>query len=237
MSLSAEFVKYCKTITAKRPRTVIEHILKYGYITTEELRDKYGYNHPPRAARDVRENGIPLITFRVTASDGRNIAAYMFGDYKNMRFTKLAGRTVLSSRLKMHLMERDGRKCQIYLEELPERDLQIDHRVPYEVAGEGLGNEQDLDNFMLLSSSANRAKSWSCEHCQNWVEIKDIEVCKKCYWAYPENYFHVAMNGIRRADIMWSGEEIAEYEKIKKKANDLGKDCNQMIREIVRENL
>ena len=58
--LPRDFVEKCKSVTAKRPRTVIEHILTYGYITTEELKEKYGYNHPPRAARDVREQGIPL---------------------------------------------------------------------------------------------------------------------------------------------------------------------------------
>lgn len=48
----------CATVTAKRPRTVIDHILKHGYVTTEELKEQYGYDHPPRAARDVREQGI-----------------------------------------------------------------------------------------------------------------------------------------------------------------------------------
>src|SRR2546426_8391201 len=59
--LPPDFVKLCQTVTAKRPRTVINHILKHGFITTQELKDKYGYNHPPRAhldgrgGRDLRE--------------------------------------------------------------------------------------------------------------------------------------------------------------------------------------
>ena len=73
--LPADFIQKCKAVTAKRPRTVIEHILEHGYITTEELRSIYGYNHPPRAARDVREQGIPLETFRVTGADGRKICS------------------------------------------------------------------------------------------------------------------------------------------------------------------
>lgn len=54
---------------------VIDHIIAHGFITTEDLQ-KYGYNHPPRAARDVREAGIPLETFFVESSDGQRIAAY-----------------------------------------------------------------------------------------------------------------------------------------------------------------
>lgn len=60
-----EFLDLLNSVTAKRPRTVIQHILESGFITSEELKNKYGYNHPPRAARDVREYGIPLVTYRV----------------------------------------------------------------------------------------------------------------------------------------------------------------------------
>jgi hypothetical protein len=73
-SLPEEFIKFCKSITAKRPRAIIDHILEYGFITTEEIKEQYGYNYPPRAARDVREQGIPLETFRVKGSDGKTIA-------------------------------------------------------------------------------------------------------------------------------------------------------------------
>ena len=52
---SKEFLDLLESVTAKRPRTVIQHILQHGYITSQELKDLYGYNHPPRAIRDVRE--------------------------------------------------------------------------------------------------------------------------------------------------------------------------------------
>ena len=60
-----EFIDLINSITAKRPSTVIKHIIEHGFITSEELKDIYGYNHPPRAVRDVREYGIPIITYRV----------------------------------------------------------------------------------------------------------------------------------------------------------------------------
>ena len=69
--LPPEFLKKLRSITAKRAKTVIDHILKHGFITTEDLSTKYGYDHAPRAARDVREQGIPLDTFKVTAANGR----------------------------------------------------------------------------------------------------------------------------------------------------------------------
>jgi hypothetical protein len=71
-----EFLDFVNSIDAKRPRTVIQHILKHGYITSQELKDEYGYNHPPRDVRDVREYGIPIETYRIEGTDGRKIAAY-----------------------------------------------------------------------------------------------------------------------------------------------------------------
>ena len=124
--LPKEFIKLCKKITAKRPRTVIDHILKHGFVTTQELKDKYGYNHPPRAVRDVKENGIPIEMFRVEGTDGRKIAAYRFGDPNKSRFGKFIGRTAFTKDLKRSLIEKYGPRCAIYLEPFGERELQID---------------------------------------------------------------------------------------------------------------
>ncbi len=111
-----EFLRLLKKVKAKRPKTVIDHILKHGKITTEEIKDTYGYNHPPRAIRDVREQGIPVKTFRVTGADGRRIAAYKFGNLSEVRATQLSGRTAFSSNLKDALIEKYGVRCNLYLE-------------------------------------------------------------------------------------------------------------------------
>jgi len=207
------FIKLLNSVEAKRPRTVIQHILTHGFITSQELKDLYGYNHPPRAARDVREYGIPLITYRTDGTDGRKIAAYRFGDPKDSQkaLSKTAGRTVLSKALKKALIEKYGSKCFVYLEPMDERLLQIDHRIPYEINGEQ--DEQDVEIYMLLSPSANRAKSWTCEHCENW-EIRDSSFCLKCFWAFPEDYEHVAGKQQRIIHIVFTGDEIEDYNKL-----------------------
>jgi hypothetical protein len=231
--ISEELFKLCKSVTAKRPKTVIDHILEYGFITTEDLKEKYGYNHPPRAVRDVREHGIPVETFRAVGADGRKIAAYRFGEMGVQQFRKSSGRTGLSKKIKDALVDKYGCKCFIYLEEIDEKELQIDHRVPYEVGGDGEGGELNSEDFMLLSSSANRAKSWSCENCQNWSNQKDREVCISCYWAYPENYSHIAMRQIRRIDLIWQGDEVVVYDKLKSQANSMDKEVSLLVKEIL----
>jgi hypothetical protein len=117
-----------------------------------------------------------------------------------------------------------------YLEKVDKRELQIDHRVPFEVDGEP---ELEAESFMLLCGSANRAKSWSCEHCENWKTIKDKSSCLSCYWAYPESYTHVAMQQVRRIDLMWQGDSIESYEKLKQQAVRLNKEIPEFIKEII----
>lgn len=234
---SQQFIEKCRTVTAKRPKTVIDHILAHGRITTDELKVIYGYNHPPRAARDVREQGVALKTIRVTGPDGRKIGAYVFDEAGAVAYSKRGGRTVLSQKLKTELIDRHGPRCFIYLEILENRDLQIDHRVPYEVVGDALGDQPDPANFMLLCGSANRAKSWSCEHCPNWTGAKSVEVCKTCYWAFPERYTHVATIPQRRIDLMWSGEEIADYEVVRKTAADSKQTLPRFVKDALRNAL
>ena len=223
MKLSKKILNRLNAITDKRPSTVIQHIIKHGYITTEELASKYGYEHAPRAARDVRERGVNLVTYRVKSSDGRNIAAYKFGDpvFVDNKISKVGGRTALSQALKKALIDKYRAVCFVYLQPMEERLLQIDHRVPYEIGGEQTDN---IDCYMLLSPSANRAKSWTCEHCPNWT-IKDIEFCSNCFWAHPENYSHIAGREERQIVITFSDNEIEDYNQLislvgKEKAED-----------------
>jgi len=188
------------------------------------LKDRYGYNHPPRAVRDVKEHGIPIEMFRVEGNDGRKIAAYRFGDPSKARSGQQAGRTALSKELKQKLVTMHGERCAIYLEPFPERELQIDHRIPFEVLGDVPGAEANLDDYMLLCGSANRAKSWSCEHCVNWLDLKNPDVCRSCYWAFPDDYSHIAMREARRADILWTRPEVEVYERLKKRMLQLQKN-------------
>jgi hypothetical protein len=147
------------------------------------------------------------------------IGAYSFDEIGSANYSKRSGRTALSNKLKEALIKQHGSRCFIYLEVMPERELQIDHRIPYEVAGDLADEEQDPKNFMLLCGSANRAKSWTCEHCQNFLVIKQVKICQSCYWAYPEDHQHVAMQEQRRVDIVWSAQEISSFEKVKAQAH------------------
>ncbi|NLF68007.1 MAG: HNH endonuclease [Candidatus Anammoximicrobium sp.] len=234
--LPPEFVKRLKSITAKRARTVIDHILAHGFITTEELSTKYGYDHAPRAARDVREQGIPLETFKVTATNGRRIAAYRFADPSKVKGGRVGGRTVWPKDFKNTLIALNGCRCAICSAVYEGRYLQIDHRVPYEVAGDQTVDIV-VDDFMLVCGSCNRAKSWSCEHCANWIDTHDSSICRSCYWASPANYLHVAQRLVRRLDVTWTESEVEQYERLKQLAHVTDQELPEFVKAVLRRSL
>ena len=213
MKYPKETIDRLNAITAKRAATVIQHLLKNGYITTEDLENVYGYKHPPRAVRDVRELGINIETYKIRSSEGKNIAAYKFGNpvfFEDIDM-KTHGRSSLSEALKQALVDKYGARCNIYYQSMEKEQLQIDHRIPYEIGGEQESNE--IDCYMLLSPSANRLKSWTCEHCPNWTN-KDVSVCEHCFWAFPENYTHLAGKRQKQLVVTFSENEIEDYDKL-----------------------
>lgn len=206
-----ELLELAKSITAKRAKTVIDHILRYGQITSDDLQNKYHYRHTSRAIRDVRELGIPIETFRITSSDGRKISAYKFAKPEDIRFGALAGRRVFPKKFKENVVRSAGFRCNICLQQFNERYLQVDHRIPYEISGESVG--LNVEEYMPLCASCNRAKSWSCERCPNWIK-KNPDICKICYWSSPEKYQHMATEDIRRLAIAWKGKSVSEYDNL-----------------------
>jgi hypothetical protein len=220
-------------VTAKRPRTVLDHILRHGYITTAELKDTYGYNHPPRAARDVREQGIPLETFEVTGPDGRRIGAYRLDEAKAVTPGRAGGRRALPKAFKRALAERQGERCALCGWRFPARALQVDHRVPYEVAGDAAGLT-DLDAYMLVCGSCNRAKSWTCEGCANWLTAKDPGSCETCLWGSPDDYSHIALQQRRTLTISWQEDDVERYDALAAAAARAGVSPAYYAREILK---
>lgn len=87
---------------------------------------------------------------------------------------------------------------------------------------------------MLLCAACNRAKSWSCEHCPNW-NTKASNICLQCYWAFPNNYSHIALREVRRADILWDEEEVQIYDELKAAAQKTDHRVPDYVKQIVKK--
>src|SRR3989344_17641 len=158
--------KIVKKVSSKRARAVIDFILKHGVVTTEDL-EKMGYIHPPRAVRDVRENGIPIETIRVMGDNGK----------------------------------------------------------------------LDPTDFMLLCAECNRKKDRATETgCKNTCfKSGDTKIINSCFWASPENYTHICMEPIRRADIVWKGEEVKDFDMLEKSARATKESLSEYIKRRLKD--
>jgi hypothetical protein len=218
----------------KRAVAALKAMLKNGSVSTDDLND-LGYIHPPRAIGDVRDAGIPIITGSATSPrTGKRMAVYSFGDPSHIQEGRVGGRSALPKAFKQALLVRYGSVDCITGAKLDERVLQIDHRIPYRVAGDAGLEDRNVESYMLLDASSQRAKSWSCEHCPNMVE-RIVKVCETCFWAHPEAYEHIATKHIRRTDIAWEGPDVAVHDRLKAEAEQRGSTIAETLREMARQ--
>lgn len=70
------------------------------------------------------------------------------------------------------------------------------------------------------------------QHGQDKIE----DICRSCYWAYPDDYAHIATREERRLDILWAEDEAGDYDKLREKAG--GKDeLPDFLKEVLRRHL
>ncbi len=222
-----ELIDRIQTVTNKRARFVLDGIVKNGAISTEEI-SQAGYDHPPRAAQDVKDLGFRLKSIQTKHSNGRSIAAYTFDDGE-LEIGKI-GRRLLPKKERDALIHASGDKCNICE---ATHNLQVDHRIPYEVAGES--QKDEWQPYQILCGSCNRKKSWDCEQCPNRLQSKDLDSCLSCYWAKPTNYTHIATLQQRRVDIIWSGKDVNYFDLIKNQATKNQTSVSEEIKELIKK--
>lgn len=211
--LPEKYVAELKAVKKRRAGRVIAVMLEKGRVTQAEL-EAMGYTHGPRAVRDVRELGFDVVTAR--GADGFAVYAFDKPSTGNA-LAKSRGRTVLEKKLRKALADEYGAKDFITLEPVALSELQVDHRIPYEIGGEP--DHSDLTKFMLLTLASNRAKSHACENCPNWA-AKDAAMCEECFWAHPEGYGHIAGRAERRLPLVFFGEDAETVARAQNRHGD-----------------
>ena len=233
-NLPTWFLDSLRAVKGKRVKAVIRHILTHGAVTTEQLSKKYGYIHPPRAKQDAKEVGIPLVAKRVKSSKGKSIASYTFDT--DAILGTATGRSPIPKVFRKELEKANGLVCAICQNPFESRLLQVDHRVPFEVAGDQVANgKRDPSDFMLACPSCNSRKRKSCESCPNAVTQKQTAICKTCYWASPSNYEHVATVPQRVISLSWVGTEVADYDALATEAAAVPESVPDRLKGIVSE--
>jgi hypothetical protein len=195
---------------SKRAEAARDILLERGTVTTAEL-NGLGYDHPPRAIGDLKDAGVTVST-RMISVDGRRMAQYSLVDTVG---STERNRKQLPKKFREALYQQHVYRCAICGGRYTGRELQVDHRIPFRISGDP--DVLTLDSFMPLCGSDNRAKSWTCEHCPNWL-ARDPDMCRTFYWANPDEYAHIAGEEERRLIMAIQGTEVAIFDRIKEAA-------------------
>lgn len=217
---------------SKRGEKVLRFMLENGSISTLDI-EKMGYKHAPRAIRDVREAGIPIITKTVSVS-GKRYANYVFGHASDIKENMLQGRVTFPKSFKEELLKIQGNRCAICNQKFESQYLQIDHRVPYEYNGDS--KKLDTKDYMLLCAECNRIKDRATKiGCsKTCFKTHDIKIIRSCYWASPENYTHICMKPIRKLSITWlSNSEVKIFDSMKDKSEKLNISPQEYIKGLI----
>lgn len=102
-------------------------------------------------------------------------------------------------------------------------NLQADHKVPFQIAGNKEHHRVGLEAYQPACGSCNTKKSSSvCTKCPNQRGARDIDVCRSCYWSSPHDYTHIAMVPERRLVLSARGADVAKIQQVEALARELG---------------
>lgn len=225
---SPEFLAWAATVpTSKRAQKALEFLIAQGSVTTGELKAA-GYDHPPRAVRDLKDSGFTIEGTMVNV-DGKRMSQYTLIDSMSADF---AQRKPVPLAFRKQLFEEHDHRCAVCGGTFITRMLQADHRVPFHVGGDP--DVFETADFMPLCGSDNRGKSMSCETCANW-EVRDSTICRSCYWHDPDNYQHVATFEERRLTITARGDDVPTIDALASDAAESGRSVAELALERLRD--
>jgi len=224
LKVSPELKAAVEAVTNKRARFVLDFILANGFITADDIQGQ-GYREHRRAVMDCRDLGFPIIK---TKSPGRGVGAWTLDVEAKVRAGR-TGRKNFKKSFRRQLIAKAGGRCEVCGAPEADRQLQIDHRIPYEI-DPGSGNEVEAE-YQMLCGSCNRSKSWTCEHeCPNW-KLRDPAICQTCMWADPEEYEHIATRQRRKITLVLDGPEgAALFDRLRDAASDSGQSLDEFLR-------
>jgi len=216
----------------QRAKIVLNQILDHGDCSTEWLQEQ-GYDHAPRAAQDLKDAGVPLKSHKkdMNSKTGNRMSSYYLLD-RNPSEVK-AGRKQPPKKFKKDLIKKYDQRDHFTGQETAGHELTMDHRTPYDVGGDP--DNFDVKDWMLLGASSQQRKKHACSNCENQKNIREPATCRRCYWAYPEDYDHVAMENLRRVDVEFRGKDVDKFDQLEKYAKRMGLSIEDAMRSLIFE--
>lgn len=192
-----------------REKMVFQCVLRKGYVTKDDCKAA-GCDYV--VIRDLRKVGVPFV---------RHLNKYYL-DWPSSSVGEYHLQS-LPPALRDQVIRDYGNRCAICLQVFESKELFPDHKIPRKIAGDDLLVEEGPLAFQACCYSCNNRKQQACRKCPNQVELKNPDNCRRCYWASPEDYDHVAMVEEMRADLVARGEsQIVRLSRLLKAARRMG---------------
>lgn len=136
-TLSVQFINWVRSQKmSKRAREALEIMIQEGSVTTVDLKNRFGFNHPPRAMGDLKDAGVPFTKTMVKVEgESRRVARYELLDDINVAKANKP-RKVIPKKVKTELIAKYGKQCQICGGTFSSQALQVDHRIPFRINGD-----------------------------------------------------------------------------------------------------
>jgi hypothetical protein len=180
-----------------REKGVLAIYLRQGFITKQDCTDA-GFDVV--VTRDLTKHGL------VFGDQGGRI--YLDFGLSNERLaSSTGGFQTLPARKRDEFLRESHLTCALCRCQFEKKRLCGDHRVPHRVAGNRLTEQEGMLAYQVLCYTCNNRKQKACAACPNQQTKRDIEMCRSCFWAYPDTYTHVAGQPERRLEIVLQGLE------------------------------
>ena len=63
--------------------------------------------------------------------------------------------------------------------------------------------------------------------------LSPSRLASPCFWAFPENYTHVALEEVRRLDLEWRADEVAAFDRLKARAEQQGLTVQALVKHLL----
>lgn len=173
----------------KRGQHLRDLLLEKERVSTYEIQQRY--SSATRVASDLLAIGLTLKKESEKSEDGKVRTLYSL-DPSGFVCAQEA-RQSIPGRIRVEVIGQ-ATGCRLCGTQVEKRVFQVDHRVPFCLVGNRLAQQEGVGAFQALCPSCNTAKSHACKRCPDPKE----ESCRTCYWAYPEDYRHIAGKTERR---------------------------------------
>ena len=67
-----------------------------------------------------------------------------------------------------------------------------------------------------------------------WTTDPLLKVCRVCHWASPEDYEHIALELVRRLDIVWQSGEVPDHERLAALAAQARRELPDFVKDVLR---